>query len=115
MRLFAGGAVVTALIGSSAACGGNSITSPTPPTTITLGFDAIRTDGAAVTTYTEATTRVTATTGNWTTWTRYGNPAPFIQFFAPGGTRAAGALRVSPGGPFRFTSVDLYSSTTPIP
>jgi hypothetical protein len=48
--------------------------------------------------------------------TTYGNPAPFIEFSAPGGTTTTGEIRVSAGGaPFGFYSVDLYASTTPIP
>ena len=46
----------------------------------------------------------------------YGHPAPFIQFSSPAGTTTTGELIVTAAGTkFRFQSVDLYSSTTPIP
>ena len=60
--------------------------------------------------------RTTATTSNWTTSTTFGWPAPFIQFVSPAGTTTVGEILVTaPGTKFRFLSVDLYSSTTPIP
>jgi hypothetical protein len=59
---------------------------------------------------------VTATTSNWTVSTTYGRPAPFVQFVSPAGTTTSGELLVSAAGAtFTFQSVDLYSSTTPIP
>ena len=46
----------------------------------------------------------------------YGNPAPFIEFIAAAGNTLTGEIRVTAGGAtFGFESVDLYSSTTPIP
>ena len=55
--------------------------------------------------------------GDWSVRTDYGNPAPFIQFWASGGTTVFGEIRVTAAGssPFYFKSVDLYSSTTAIP
>jgi hypothetical protein len=39
-----------------------------------------------------------------------------MDFFAPAGTTVTGAIQVKAGGAtFSFKSVDLYSSTTPIP
>jgi hypothetical protein len=59
---------------------------------------------------------VLPTSGAWVAATTFGNPAPSIQFSAASGTTVAGEVRVSAGGSvFRFTSVDLYASTTPIP
>jgi hypothetical protein len=43
------------------------------------------------------------------------NPGPFVQFWAAGGTTVGGEIRVTASSPFYFKSVDLYSSTTPIP
>lgn len=64
--------------------------------------------------YTESGFTVSQTTGSWEVVTTYGNPAPFIQFFSDQSTVAE--IEVSAGGSvFVFNSVDLYSSTTPIP
>lgn len=81
-----------------------------------IGFDSLGPHAAAFTSFTACGFTVNVTTTNWTVSTNYGRPAPFIQFLAPGGTTAAGELLVTAsGGTFRFLSVDLYSSTTPIP
>lgn len=81
-----------------------------------LGFDDVGAPGATVTTYTRCGFTVTATAANWTAWTGYGNPAPFIGFMAPGGVTGTGEVRVtSAAGTFTFRSVDIYSSTTKIP
>jgi hypothetical protein len=81
-----------------------------------LGFDDVGAPGATVTTYTKCGFTVTATAANWTAWTGYGNPAPFIGFMSAGGVTGAGEVRVtSSAGRFTFQSVDIYSSTTPIP
>jgi len=70
----------------------------------------------SVTAYTESGLTVSAMSSDWSVRTDYGNPAPFIQFNATGGTTVIGEVRVSAGGStFNFKSVDLYSSTTPIP
>ena len=46
----------------------------------------------------------------------YGTPGPAIVFTAPGGTTVTHEIQVTAGGStFKFTSVDLYSSTMPIP
>jgi hypothetical protein len=59
---------------------------------------------------------VRATTSNWVMWTLYGNPAPSIVFMSPRGTTIVGEVAVTAGGtPFKFVSVDVYSSTTAIP
>jgi carboxypeptidase family protein/Big-like domain-containing protein len=81
-----------------------------------IGFDDLSSHAAAFTSYSVCGFTVTGMTTNWTVSTNYGRPAPFIQFLAPGGTTAVGEVLVTASGAtFRFSSVDLYSSTTPIP
>lgn len=81
-----------------------------------IGFDDVGSQGAPFTTYTRCGFTVAAATLNWTVSTGYGRPAPFIQFASPGGTTTIGEVIVTAaGGKFTFQSVDLYSSTTPIP
>ena len=59
---------------------------------------------------------MSAASGPWEASTTYGNPAPFIQFYAAAGTTVTGEVRLTAGGSaFSFYSVDLYSSTTPVP
>ena len=113
---------VVLLVGCLAACiacGGtttspSSITSPTGNATIS--FSGLSANGASVTTYTESGLTVVAMSGDWSVRTDYGNPAPFLQFWAPGGNTVTGEIQVkASGSPVYFKSVDLYSSTTPIP
>jgi hypothetical protein len=68
-------------------------------------------------TYAESGFTVTATSGNWAALTSFGNPAPFIQFLRinPEPTTTAQVAITAGASPFRFDSVDLYSSITPIP
>jgi hypothetical protein len=81
-----------------------------------IGFDHLPIHGAAFTTSTACGFTVTATTSNWTVSTNHGRPAPFIQFSTPAGTTGAGEITVTAAGAkFTFQSVDVYSSTTPIP
>jgi hypothetical protein len=66
--------------------------------------------------YTESGFTVSPLSGSWAGDSNYGNPAPFIEFNSPAGTAEKGLLQVTSGaGTFRFSSIDLYSSTTPIP
>ena len=59
---------------------------------------------------------MTATTPNWTVFTHYGHPAPAIVFESGAGATTTGEVRVTAAaGTFTFQSVDVYSSTTPIP
>lgn len=82
----------------------------------TIGFDDAGAAAAPVTTYTSCGFTVTATTPNWTVWTGYGRPAPFIGFMSGAGATTTGGIRVTAAaGKFTFQSVDVYSSTTPIP
>ena len=92
-------------------------TPPGPETPCpTLGFDEAGAAGAPVTTYTRCGFTVTATTPNWAVWTGYGHPAPFIGFMSAAGETTTGEIRVTAAaGTFKFQSVDVYSSTTPIP
>src|SRR5215470_12358493 len=98
------------------ACGGFS--SPLTPQTSTppgaetpcptLGFDEAA--GASVTTYTRCGFTVTATTPNWLVWT------PYMVFMSAAGQITTAEIRVTAAaGTFKFQSVDVYSSTTPIP
>jgi hypothetical protein len=81
-----------------------------------IAFDDVGSDGAPFTTYTRCGFTVAATTSNWTVSTTYGRPAPFILFSSPHGTTTVGEVIVTAAGAkFKFQSVDLYSSTTPIP
>ncbi len=81
-----------------------------------IGFDDAGAAAAPVTTYTRCGFTVTATTSNWTVWTGYGHPAPFIGFMSAAGATTTGEIRVTAAaGKFTFQSVDVYSSTTPIP
>jgi hypothetical protein len=81
-----------------------------------IGFDDVGAPGATVTSYTRCGFTVTATSTNWTAWTGYGKPAPFIGFMSAGGVTDTGEVRVtSSSGKFTFQSVDIYSSTTKIP
>ena len=83
---------------------------------IGFDFDDACAEGAPVTTYTRCGFTVTAATPNWTAWTHYGRPAPFIAFLSAAGATTTGEIRVTAAaGKFTFQSVDVYSSTTPIP
>jgi hypothetical protein len=92
-----------------------------------ITFDGLTVDGVcpatpspspscAVRTYSESGFTVLATSGDWFVRSDYGNPAPFIQFWATAGSTVTDTIQVTAGGAtFGFKSVDLYSSTTPIP
>jgi len=81
----------------------------------TISFGGVGANGTPVSTYTEAGFLIVPTGASWVA-SSYGHPAPFIEFFANGGETAVGEVVLSAGGsPFVFTSVDIYSSTTPIP
>jgi hypothetical protein len=101
-----------------AGCGG-STTSPSPDSTstsTTIGFGGLTATGAPLTTYTESGFTVSAMSADWSARTDFGTPAPFIQFWAPGGSTVSGEIQVRGSrSPFYFKSVDLYSSTTPVP
>jgi hypothetical protein len=90
--------------------------SPRPQQIGPITFGGLTGEGTAVTSYTESDVTVLVTAGGWKVGANYGNPRPFIRFQAQGGTTVTGEIRVTAGGAaFSFKSVDLYSSTTPIP
>lgn len=102
------------------------LTAGTTTTTVDFGlrpmvriqFSGLTGHGSAFSALTESAYTVTSTEGNWTVSTSYGNPAPFIQFLLPAGRLAIIGevmVRAAGGGMFSFSSVDLYSSITPIP
>ncbi len=80
-----------------------------------LTFSGLTTDSASVTSYSESGFTVGMLSGNWSARTTYGNPAPFVQFLAEAGQTIVGEALVTLPAPAHFASVDLYSSTTPIP
>lgn len=118
MRRSVATVVLAACLGASIGCGG-STTSPSPTSSSTggsIGFSGLSTSGASVTTYTESGFTVTGMSGDWSVRTDYGNPAPFIQFWAQGGSTVSGEIQIrASGSTFYLKSVDLYSSTTPVP
>lgn len=90
-------------------------TSVPPPKPVSITFNGL-TANTPVISYAESGFTVTVTSGAWQAVTTYGTPAPFIEFFTPAGISTSGELRITAGGlPFRFSSVDVYSSTTTIP
>ncbi len=117
------------------ACTGGQTTAPSPapasapaataPTTSTpqaelqsgpITFSGLSADRASVTSYSELGFTVTTTAASWQAFANYGNPRPSVIFQTPGGTTATGEIQVTGGGAtFKFTAVDVYSSTTPIP
>lgn len=127
MRQLVAFVTVTVGVSLSAGCGGSmmssSATAPSSATAVssapldssTIGFSGLITDGAQVTSYAESTFRVSVTSGDWRARTTYGNPAPFIQFWAEAGSTVTGEIQVATASPTYFKSVDLYASTTPIP
>jgi hypothetical protein len=84
---------------------------------VTVAFGSLSGSGTAVTTYSESGFSLSTSAANWVVLTTYGNPAPFIEFSAPTGSVVTGQIQVTADRqmPFSFKSVDLYSSTTPIP
>src|SRR5204862_2971656 len=108
--------ILSAFIGVCAACGTTTSPSTPAPKPITITFSGLTANGVPVTSYSESGFMVSAMTGDWSALTTYGNPAPFVEFFAKEGTTVAGEMRVTASGStFSFKSVDVYSSTTPIP
>jgi hypothetical protein len=115
-------AVVTACVAICVACGGSTATSLSPspvsilPGNATVTFNGLTVDGASVTTYAESGVSVLPRSADWSVRTTYGNPAPFLQFWAPTGSTVAGEIQITAAGsPFYFKSIDLYSSTTTVP
>ena len=96
-----------------------AVTLSSPPTSVqpgTITFEGLTSDGASVTSYEERGFTLRLSGGNWVAGMGYGNPRPFVQFTATGGTTAAGEAQLTGSGQtFSFQSVDVYASTTPIP
>lgn len=89
---------------------------PPPPGTSSVTFTGLAPAGDPFVSHAEAGYLVEPVSGPWVIGA-YGRPGPFIQFTRlPADPLTMGEIRVTAGGdPFRFTSVDLYSSVTPIP
>jgi hypothetical protein len=109
--------LVTVCLLTGAACGDSTTAPSTPSRSVTMTFNGLNADGAAVPIYSESGFSVSANPGSWVVRTTYGNPAPFVQFVSGAGTAVTGEIHVTADGPGAFTlkSIDLYSSTTPIP
>jgi hypothetical protein len=78
-----------------------------------LTFDGLRASNTFAT-YTACGFTVAASTSNWGISTSIGRAAPSAQFTSARGSTTAGELVVTSDAPFRFQSVDVYSSTTPV-
>lgn len=88
-----------------------------PMASVTLTFDELTSSNwPPFTAYEAFGMNVKATQRSWVVYT-YGNPKPAIIFFINAGeSDTVGEVQVtSKDGPFVFSSVDLYSSVTPIP
>jgi hypothetical protein len=87
----------------------------TPSANYIVGFSGLRENRATVPTYTESGFTISAVSAEWVGITTFGNPLPFLEFFASSGT-VTGEIRISAAGaPFWLRSVDFYSSVTRIP
>jgi hypothetical protein len=109
--------VVSACVLTCAACGSTATSPSSNSRSVTIAFNSLTGQGTPVTTYSESGFSISTNAANWVVLTTYGNPAPFIQFVAPGGNVVVGQIQVTADrrAPFLFKSVDLYSSVTPIP
>lgn len=66
--------------------------------------------------FSESGFTVSAISGGWLIGQTYGDPPPYIYFNAAAGNTVAGSIAVTEGGAtFNFSSINIYSSTTPIP
>jgi hypothetical protein len=83
-----------------------------------ITFRDLTTNRAPVSSYAEAGMTLVTTAASWHAITTYGNPAPSLQFDrAASAPTLTGEVRITAAGGrlFTFTSVDIYSSVTPIP
>ena len=78
-----------------------------------IGFDGLAA-GDTFGSYAACGFTVNATTPNWRVSAETGRPPPFVQFTSRALSSTAGELVVTAGARFKFQSVDLYSSTTPV-
>jgi hypothetical protein len=89
-------------------------TNLTPTSRATIAFGNV--GAVPIAKYEESGFTVSAVLGNWAGLLTYGNPAPFVQFSSAAGVTTTGEIRITADGvPLWLTSLDLYSSTTPIP
>ena len=107
-------------VGLLTGCGSsNTIIGPTRTTATpaTITFDGLAGSGSPVTEYDESGFNISSTSGNWEVMAEYGKPAPAIELKREANEpESQGEIEVSARGDvFRFSSVDLYSSITPIP
>jgi hypothetical protein len=85
--------------------------------TITIDFNGLAdnpSNDMPFNSYAESGFTVSPTSGSWVVVTSYGDPAPSVQFMSTGISMASVAV-TDGGSGFSFSSVDLYSSVTPIP
>jgi len=78
-----------------------------------LTFDGLRASDRFAT-YAACGFTVAASTSNWSVSAATGRPAPSVQFTSTRGSTTVGELVVTSDAPFRFQSVDVSSSTTPV-
>ena len=125
MRYWLKGAFVGAVTFFACGCSMGSPSGPSQnpiPETITFnelsGLSCVgvfpTSPSCAISEYKESGFTTSARSGDWFVRTDYGNPRPFIQFVSAASTTVDGEIRITASSTFTFTSVDLYSSTTPI-
>jgi len=78
-----------------------------------LTFDGLRASDRFAS-YAACGFTVAASTSNWAVSASGGRPAPSVQFTSARGSTTIGELVVTSDAPFRFQSVDVSSSTTPV-
>jgi hypothetical protein len=98
---------------------GSSLALPETPVfrSYTVQFTDVGAHRAPVTFYTEAGFTISPALASWMAF-GYGNPGPSLVFETAGGETISGEVTIRTEDElslFRFTSVDLYSSITPIP
>jgi hypothetical protein len=102
--------LITAFIGAGIALGMECFI-PNAVEATAINFDGLT--AGPFTSYTEYGFTVSPVSGNWSE-SDYGNPGPSIGF-STRPTPTAEVAVTDAGGAFRFSSIDLYSSITPIP
>jgi hypothetical protein len=112
----AGGDAVQNFVLARAGFGPPTVPPPAPtPAPVPAGSTVISFSRLGALPYSESGYTIVSTLASWFS-SGYGNPGPSLQFSTPAGITADGEVKVTAGGSiFRFSSVDLYSSTTPIP
>lgn len=88
---------------------------PEPNEPVSVSFSGLTSNGAPVQTYAESGVTITTAGADWRAVTNYGHPEPSLQFRTPAGEATDGTITVTAGGPFSFSSVDFYSSTSSVP